>query len=211
MTPRRYQMGERAASVERTRQSIVGSAIRLFAAQTAAATSMEDIAAAAGVSAATVYRHFGDFDGLADACARTAFDIAEVPTPEVAVREFADLPDLADKLDRFIAISCHCYERASDWLATERRESHLPAFSRTLAREDAALNAIVRGLLEPVGAQPHTIATVRVLVDFPFWHSLVTGGVTKDRAGEVMHGLVIAQLGAAGLPVGSLARGALDD
>ena len=211
MSPRRYQMGERAAAVERTRERIVAAAIALFAARTAAATGMEDIAAAAGVSPATVYRHFGDFDGLADACARTAFDIAEVPTPEVAVEAFADLSTLTDKLARFIEISCHCYERAADWLATERRESHLPAFARTLARENAALDAIVRGLLDPVGADAHTRATVQTLVDFPFWQSLVAGGVAQERAAGVMHGLVLAQLTAAGVPVGPLPKGSAHD
>jgi AcrR family transcriptional regulator len=203
-------MHDRAASVERTRQRIVAAAIRLFAERTAAATNMEDIAVAAGVSAATVYRHFGDFDSLADACARTAFDIAAVPTPEVAAARFADSPDLATKLQRFIEISCHCYRNAADWLATERRESHLPAFARTLAREHALLDAIVRGLLEPARVDPLTIATVKTLVDFPFWHSLVSNGVPHARVAAVMHHLAIAQLTAAGVTAGDDPKGVSD-
>lgn len=202
MTPRRYEMGNRAAAVEQTRQRIVAAAIARFAEQTAAATNMEDVAATAGVSTATVYRHFGDFDSLADACARTAFDIAEVPTPEVAAEQFADVPDLAGKLRRFIDISCHCYERAADWLATERRERHLPAFARTLAREEAALDAIVRGLLKPAGAERSTIAAVKTLVDFPFWQALIANGTTKAAAPAVMHRLVLAELAAAGITSG---------
>lgn len=210
MTPRRYEMRDRAAAVERTRQQIVTAAINLFAAQTAAATNMDDIAAAAGVSTATVYRHFGDFDSLAEACARTAFDIAAIPTPDVAAARFADSPDLATKLQRFIEISCHCYRNAADWLAAERRESHLPAFARTLAREQALLDAIVRGLLEPAGASAPTIATVKTLVDFPFWHELVSNGVRHANAAAVMHRLAIAQLTAAGVPTGSTQKGRPD-
>jgi AcrR family transcriptional regulator len=194
-------MGNRAAAVEQTRQRIVAAAIARFAEQTAAATNMEDVAATAGVSTATVYRHFGDFDSLADACARTAFDIAEVPTPEVAAEQFANVPDLAGKLRRFIDISCHCYERAADWLATERRERHLPAFARTLAREEAAFDAIVRGLLKPAGAGRSTVAAVKTLVDFPFWQALIANGTTKAAAPAVMHRLVLAEL-AAGITSG---------
>lgn len=170
------------------------AAIRVFADNTAAASSMDDVAAAAAVSTATVYRHFRDFDGLAQACAQTAFNIAEVPTPEVAVRQFADSPTLLAKIERFIAISCHCYERAADWLAAERRERHLPAFARTVGREEAALDAIVRGLLEPVGADSLTIATVKTLVDFPFWHALAAAGVATSDIAPLMLRLVTDQL-----------------
>ena len=210
MTPRRYEMRDRAAAVERTRQQIVTAAINLFAAQTAAATNMDDIAAAAGVSTATVYRHFGDFDSLADACARTAFDIAAVPTPEVAASRFAGSPDLASKLAQFIEISCHCYRNAADWLAAERKESHLPACARTLAREQGMLDAIVRGLLEPAGAAAPTIATVKTLVDFPFWHALISNGVRQSDTAAIMHRLVIAELTAAGIPTDQDKKGRPD-
>ena len=202
MAPRRYDMRSRSAAVEQTRQRITKAAIRLFSEQTAAATGMEDVAAAAGVSPATVYRHFGDFDGLADACAQTAFFIAEIPTPQDAAASFADQPDLVGKLERLIALSCHCYERAADWLAAERRERHLPAFARTLGREEAALDAIVRGLLEPVGGEATTVAVVKTLVDFPFWDSLVGAGVETAAIPDVMRALVLDELHRAGIPTG---------
>lgn len=202
MAPRRYEMRSRAVAVEQTRQRIVAEAIRLFAEQTAAATSMEDVARAAGVSPATVYRHFGDFEALAEACAQTAFHIAEVPTPEDAVRQFDALPSVEDKLRRFIDISCHCYERAADWLAAERRERHLPAFARTLAREDAALDAIIRGLLQPLGADAVTMAVVKALIDFSFWQLLRSNGVPRSKVGTVMHRLVLDHLTTAGILTG---------
>lgn len=200
-------MGARAAAVEQTRQRIVTAAIARFAEQTAAATNIEDVAETAGVSTATVYRHFRDFDSLADACARTAFDIAEIPTPEVAAEQFADVADLPGKLRRFIDITCHCYERAAEWLAAERRERHLPAFARTLAREEAALDAIVEGLLKPAGVARHTVTVVKTLVDFPFWQSLVEYGTPRTTVPVVMHRLVIAELSAAGISDGDRPKG----
>lgn len=210
MAPRRYQMRGRAAAVEQTRERIVAAAIHLFADKTAAATNMDDVAAAAGVAPATVYRHFGDFDGLAEACAQTAFHVAEIPTPEDAVQQFADVGDLAGRLARFIDISCHCYERAADWLAAERRERHLPAFARTLGREEAALDAIVRGLLEPARADALTIGIVKTLVDFAFWQSLVAANVPRDSIPAVMHRLAVDQLRHAGIATGPTIAGGTD-
>lgn len=203
MAPRRYTMRGRAAAVEETRQRIVTAAIDVFAENTAAASSMDHVADAAGVSTATVYRHFGDFDGLAEACAQTAFNIAEVPTPETAARQFADAPSLVAKIERFIGISCHCYERAARWLAAERRERHLPAFARTVGREEAALDAIVRGLLEPAEADPMTVAVVKTLVDFPFWQALTGTGVEAADVPPLMLRLVADQLHHAGIDTGT--------
>ncbi len=200
MAPRRYTMATRAEAVAARRTQVVDAAIRLFAEKTAAATTMEDIARAAGVSPATVYRQFGEFDGLVRACAETAFHIVEIPTPDVAVAPFAHLDSLGEKLTRFIEISCHCYARAHTWLSAERRERHLPAFARTVGREEAALEAIVRGLLDPVGADAATRAVVRALVDFPFWDSLVEAGVPPDRTGHIVFDLVSDQLRRAGIP-----------
>lgn len=199
-------MSARAASVEQRRQRIVAAAIEVFARDTAAATNMEDVASAAGVSTATVYRHFGDFEALADACAKTAFDIAEVPAPEVAAAQFAGLPDLESKVRRFIDVSADCYQRAGAWLSAERRERHLPAFARTVDREERALDAIVRGLLEPAGADPATIATVKTLCDFPFWQSLRAYGVPVTEAPTVIHRLVVALLDGAGIPLNKPSR-----
>jgi AcrR family transcriptional regulator len=199
MPPRRYTMSTRAAAVQARRTEIVSRAIDLFAERTAAATTMEDIARAAEVAPATVYRHFGDFDALAEACAETAFNIAEIPTPEIAVAPFSQLPSLGEKLMRFIQIDCHCFERARTWLATERRERHLPAFERTVSREEAALDAIVTGLLEPVGADAVTRCVVFALVDFPFWESLRRSGVPADRIPDLMFDLVSAQLRRVGI------------
>lgn len=199
MPPRRYSLDTRAAAAAARRAAIVACAIELFAERTAAATTMEQIAEAAGVAPATVYRHFRNFDGLAQACAETAFNIVDIPTPEVAVAPFSDLSSLGEKVMRFIEIDCHCFEHAREWLAAERRERHLPAFDKTVSREEAALAAIVTGLLEPVGADAVTRSIVITLVDFPFWDSLRRGGVPVDRIPDLMFDLVSDQLRRAGI------------
>lgn len=201
MSPRRYTMSSRAAGIAERRAQVVDTAIGLFEQQTAAATTMDDVARASGVSPATVYRQFGDFDGLARACAETAFDIVEIPSPEVAVEQFAGLDSLGARLHRFVEISCECYQRAQRWLAAERRERHLPPFARTVGREEAALDAIVTGLLDPVGVDASTRALVTVLVDFPFWQELTRHGVPQDQVADTVFALAADALGRAGVPI----------
>lgn len=194
-------MSTRAAGIAARRAQVVDTAIGLFEQQTAAATTMDDVARAAGVSPATVYRQFGDFEGLARACAETAFDIVEIPSPEVAVAQFASLDSLGAKLHRFIGISDECYQRAQRWLAAERRERHLPAFAGTVGREEAALDAIVTGLLDPVGADDAARALVTTILDFPFWQELRRRGLPQDAVVDTLFALVADALGRAGIPV----------
>jgi AcrR family transcriptional regulator len=93
---RRYQSPLRRAQAQSTRLTIVEAAARLFIAQGYVGTSMDDIAAAAGVGRATVFASVG---GKA-AILKTAYDIAivgddePIPLPQrpwaIAVRNEPD-------------------------------------------------------------------------------------------------------------------------
>lgn len=129
----------------------------------------------------------------------------------MAAQQFADIATLSGQVERFIEISWHCYERATDWLAAERRERHPPAFARTVAREQAALDAIVRGLLVPASADSVTVALVKTLVDFPFWHALTAAGLPHPDIPPLMFCLVVDQLHHAGINTGARTRRRTND
>jgi AcrR family transcriptional regulator len=86
----------RTAKAARTRRAVIGAAERLFVAHGYASTSVQDIAAAAGVSRATVFNSVGGKPALLRAC----YDVATVgdddpaPLPErramLAVRDEPD-------------------------------------------------------------------------------------------------------------------------
>lgn len=65
-TTRRYESELRQAGAEATRRSILDGAIRVMA-RGPASVSIPAVAEEAGVSVPTVYRHFGDKQGLVDA------------------------------------------------------------------------------------------------------------------------------------------------
>src|SRR5207249_7892147 len=108
--PRRYRMATRERAVQQTRQRIIDAAISLHAQRGVIATNWEEIAEGAGVSTATVYRHFPSLGELVPACARTAFEAASLPTPAQAAAAFAGLTRPAPRIERLIRESCRCYE-----------------------------------------------------------------------------------------------------
>ncbi|MDQ6741607.1 MAG: TetR/AcrR family transcriptional regulator [Candidatus Dormibacteraeota bacterium] len=75
---RRYQSPLRQAQARTTRKAVIGAAARLFAERGYVTTSIDDIAAAAGVSRATVFSSVGGKAVLL----KTAFDVAIVGDDE---------------------------------------------------------------------------------------------------------------------------------
>lgn len=63
---RSYRLGKRLESIDRTRQRIIEAATELFAGPSPARISLDDVAAKAGVSRATVYYQFKSRQELLD-------------------------------------------------------------------------------------------------------------------------------------------------
>lgn len=194
MAPRAYNMTSRAEAVERTRTAIVRAARDLHAEQGLVATSWEQIADRAGVSTATVYRHFPSLSELVPACARTVFDIIQPPTIEQAGDTFESLDLAGDRFERLVRFSCHCYEAGADWLRAAHRERDF------IPELDAALDVIEDSLRVLVTAAAGTElaetdhAILDVLCDFPIWWSLVDAGLSDDATADTLVRLVRAEV-----------------
>lgn len=192
-------MAARAATTEETRAAIVSAAMRLHTERGILATGWPAIAEAAGVSPATVYRHFPTSSDLVPACGRRIFDIVRPPTPEEAAVEFAALDDPADRLGRLARESAHCYERGEGWLHAAYRE-----------REgDRDLDAVVTLFQDSVHVLVDAAAGRRLsrtahavlftLCDFPYWKSLVDAGLPHPGAERVLVDVVRAEATRLGL------------
>src|SRR5687767_15998987 len=79
--PRRYDATSRQAQAGRNRVAVLESARNLFLERGFAATTMPDIASAAGVSVQTVYKVFGNKTGLAKAVFDFAIAGDDEPVP----------------------------------------------------------------------------------------------------------------------------------
>jgi AcrR family transcriptional regulator len=175
-TPKARRGRPRTADKDMVTTLILTAALTLFRRQGLASTSIEQIAAAAGASKATIYRHFGNKEALAEAA--VAFDgqkvldvIRQAPIDAdgpierlmqliLAIADFVALPSSAD-LYRF-SISA---------------VPSVPAVGHAFAETGAALQAMLvphiaaaqqKGLLRP--ANPERLA--RQLYDAvisPIW------------------------------------------
>lgn len=196
--PRRYRMTSRREDRARTRARIVASAVELHAARGVGATSWDDIAAAAGVNRATVYRHFPGLGDLIPACARTAFEAIDLPAPEVLRAQLADLADPIERMRRVVLESCACYERGAGWLRAARREADLiPALAEVNARITAGIVTLLDVALEGRAVRPEARTLLIVLGDYPFWQQLVDAGISRRAVPGLITDLMIAALSAA--------------
>lgn len=192
-------MTSRADAVARTRESIVGTARELHAQRGFAATSWDDIAGRAGVSVATVYRHFPSLTELVPACARTVFDIIQPPTLEQAAGVFAQLRSASERFEQLVRSSCHCYLAGSDWLhAAHRERDFLPELDRALDVIEDSLRVLIDAAAErPLG--DHDRRLLFVLCDFPIWRSLVDAGDAPDQAESTLVRLTMTEVDRLGL------------
>lgn len=192
-------MSQRADAVAHTREAIIAAARELHAERGLTATSWEDIAERAGVSTATVYRHFPTTAELVPACARTVFDLIQPPTIEQADATFGALDRAGDRLEHLVRSSCHCYSAGADWLHAAHRERD---FSVEL---DAALRVIEDALRVLVSAAAGRRlakadhAVLFVLCDFPLWWSLTATGQSARAVEDALVRLVRAERDRIGL------------
>lgn len=192
-------MGARAAATAQTREAIVRAARQLHAERGLVATSWEDIAALAGVSTATVYRHFPSLAELVPACAQTVFDLIQPLTPEQAQGVFASMDRAADRFEHIARSSAHCYQAGADWLhAAHRERDFLPELEAAMAViEDSLRQLVTAAAGRRLSKADH--AQLFVLCDFPLWWSLNSSGLSDRATEEALVRLVHAEVERIGL------------
>lgn len=185
---RPYRLRARAAGMDRTRERITRAAIELHGTVGPAATTMSGVAERAGVTRATVYRHFATEAALFAAC--SADWLAANPRPDLA--RWAAIADptlrLASALEELYA-----YYRS-----TERMRSNLlrdiAVLPATIRSGIAAFPSNAVAVLEP-GWSGRSRAHLRRAaighaVGFETWRSLTSEGLTDPEAADLMVRLV---------------------
>lgn len=141
--------GLRDRKKARRRDEIIAAAKDLFARQGIDATTMADIAAAAGISAPTVFNYFGSKDGILIAMITEGTMAAREGDRALHWREGADLAGLITGL--FLRVSSRTLEIAGKrvWRYAEAAAIRHPDadLSRQYAAVSAALVEVVRDFL----------------------------------------------------------------
>jgi AcrR family transcriptional regulator len=179
---RTYRKAKRAETQEETRERIVRATLALHLEQGVATTSYTDVAARAGVGAATVYRHFPTMGALVTACGGHVWETIAPPRPEDAAALFAGVESRKARLERLARALDAFYERSALPLSTavqdRGRIPELEAFLTELDKGIAALVAAALGDDAPAGAAK----IVHALAGFATWRALAEAGLeTEDR------------------------------
>jgi AcrR family transcriptional regulator len=197
MSPRKYDMGKRAAAVEETRRRIVEATMSLHDEQGVAATSWDQIAERAGVGVGTVYRHFPSYDELLPACGAPTLARLAPPDPAGAPALFAGAADTDERLRRLVDEVYGIYERGGVIVETIRRERDVHA---NLADADEvierSIDALVAEALRPLRPSAEQRRTVRALLDVGTWRALERSGLAPGAARDAVAGLLRGSLGA---------------
>jgi AcrR family transcriptional regulator len=180
---RPYRLRARAAGMNRTRQRITDAAVELHGTIGPAATTMSAIAELAGVTRATLYRHFPNEEAVFTACSSDW--LASNPRPDPA--GWAGIPDPVRRL-RAALDELYAYYRSTERMRTnllrdiavipERFRPGIVAFPLT------AVQVLEAGW--PVLPDTNLRrAAIGHAVEFETWRSLARG-LTDAQAADLM-------------------------
>jgi AcrR family transcriptional regulator len=187
--PRKYRKRRRAELEEDTRRRITEALVALHGSIGPARTTVQAVAAAAGVQRATVYRHFPDEAAMFAACSAHWAQANPLPDPA----SWAAVADPGQRIRVALGDLYAFYSRTEQMLANILRDvSLVEALGSTLQPLRDYLASAVAVLASGEGWEtPLTRAAIGHAIAFTTWRSLVREhGVSNDDAVALMTGMV---------------------
>jgi AcrR family transcriptional regulator len=185
---RPYQLRARADAMDRTRARITQAAIELHGSIGPAATTMSSVAERAGVTRATLYRHFPNEEILFRACSAEWRSANLSPDPA----QWATIPDPYQRLATALPALYGWYRSSEAMRANLLRDlGVLPAAIRTGIESYPRTVAEVLDTGWPRRSRLRS-AAIEHGVAFQTWQSLAHQGLTDSEAAQLIIGLVTA-------------------
>ena len=183
---RPYELRARAESMDRTRARITRAAIELHGSIGPAATTLSAVAERAGVTRATLYRHFPDEDALFKACSAEWRSANPAPDPA----QWTAIPDPFDRLAAALPTLYGWYRSAEAMRANLLRDlAVLPAGIRT------GIESYPRAVADVLDAGwPRRSRLRRAAIGhgvaFETWQSLAHEGLRDTEAAQLIIGMI---------------------
>jgi AcrR family transcriptional regulator len=187
----------------RTRVHILHGGLDLFAARGYHATSIRDIAAAAGIQSASLYSHFASKEAILAELVMLAHDVHH----RALVSALMDAgPDPTDQLRALIRthVVMHCRLPKLATVANHERQHLSPealAPAATLRRaseqlgEEILARGVVRGQFRLVNDEIAVLALSSVGVAVSGWYPQRAAGLTPEEVGDVYATLALRMVG----------------
>ena len=188
VSKRTYQKARRAENERRTRERIVDAAEYLHGSLGPARTTVSAVADRAGVTRATVYRHFADEESLFLACSRQWLSRQQLPEPGA----WGQIDDPIERLRSGLLDIYGFYRRGEQLMAQIHRDvDAVPAVvvEARRSREQRWLDTLLAP--QPGRRRKAVRAAVAHSMSFTTWQSLCGAQGLSDRAAvELMVGMV---------------------
>jgi AcrR family transcriptional regulator len=185
---RTYQKVKRAEDEWRTRERIVSAAEYLHGSLGPARTTVSAVAARAGVTRATVYRHFADDESLFLACSSRWLSQQRLPDPDA----WSPIEDPIERLRTGLVDIYGFYRGGEQMLAHIHRDvDALPnvVVAARRSREQRWLDTLLAH--QPRNRRNATRAAVAHAMAFTTWQSLCGAQGLSDRSAvELMVGMI---------------------
>ncbi len=185
---RTYQKAKRAEDEWRTRERIVDAAEYLHGSLGPARTTVSAVADRAGVTRATVYRHFANEESLFLACSRQWLSRQQLPEPDA----WGLIEDPVERLRTGLVDIYRFYRRGEQMMAHIHRDvDAVPAVvvAARRAREQRWLDTLLAP--QPGHRRKAVRAAVAHATTFTTWQSLCGAQGLSDRSAvELMVGMV---------------------
>jgi AcrR family transcriptional regulator len=183
---RPYRMRRRAERLDDTRRRIVEATVELHGTVGPSGTTFLGVAERAGVTRATVYRHFPDEEALFAACSAHWLAQQVAPNPSA----WAAVPDPVDRLRAALTDLYRFYRAGAPMLMRIFRDlDFLPDRHRRglLARDEQARELLLAAYPQRRRRNPRLRAAIGHAVTFSTWHSLcIDNGIPNDDAVAMM-------------------------
>jgi len=193
MRQRKYEMRERAASVEATRQRILQATSACHRERGITETSIDDVASRAGVALGTVYRHYPTLENLIGACGAVFMDRFALPEPTQARELFRGLSAREARLSCLVdAIAARYRGAAIGFVRVREAKDHFAATASAHQRIEASLDALVDAAVAPLRYSAPRRRALRALIDARVWQTFLDHGLDQDATEQALRRLVTA-------------------
>jgi len=177
--PRPYQLGERAAQIQATRQRIIEAAIELYVEVGISAATLREIGARADVAPGTLRNHFRSRDDLD----RAIIDhlTASITLPDRSI--FDGARTIEERLGRLIRAGAVFIDEARRMYTMWLREPMLTGSWAAKGAEFGALwDDLFRAALGPLADDGEAMAILRAVIQPSFLDALRSGSRSAEQA-----------------------------
>lgn len=185
-------MGKRKASVEETKRRIIDAATLEYQENGIEDTSMQAVARRAEVAPGTVLYHYPTPESLAETVVDSWLDSMEPPRPE-NIDPDASVEQRIGTLTRELF---DLYERTGDLYRVYQKSPGHPAIRRASEWWNENVQDMLLSALGERAEDTETLQVVSALVDPGFRGTLLSAGVSSERAIDIAARLAMDWLGA---------------